>query len=192
MTGVFPDGHRCEYARRESLGPRGGKRWHDSAKCVGCGAGAEVDCPKSGADCRRMARTKLVMSSPQCPKPLLLDDSARALDRLARDFEASPPLPAVPTLEWVTEFGQGAESPDAAVQRAWAECNDGEAMMRFARARFPEKQRLSSHSDELHREACVELTVDGVVVSLRGAPAAVADALRRHVLEINWERKVQR
>lgn len=192
MTGVFPDGHRCEYVRRESLGPRGGKRWHDGAKCVGCGASAEVDCPKSGTDCRSSARTKLVMAAPQCPAPRVLSEAALALDRLARDFEASPPLPAVPTLEWVTEFGHGTDTPDAAVQRAWSTCDDAETMARFVRVRFPEHRGVGASSDELHRQTSVTLTTGGVAVSLRGPPAAVADALRLHVPEINWERKVQR
>jgi len=192
MTGVFLDGHRCEYARRESLGPRGGKRWHDSAKCVGCGALAEIDCPKSGTDCRSSARTKLVMAAPQCPAPRVLSEAEMALDRLARDFEASPPLPAVPTLEWVTEFGQGTDTPDAAVQRAWSTCDDGETMARFVRVRFPEHQQVQAYSDELHESTYVVFAAGGVVVSLRGPPAAVANAMRLHVPEINWERKVQR
>ncbi len=182
-----PDGHRCVYERREGTGPRGGRRTWTTARCIACGAVAEAMDPRPGCDSSWNARSRLTAATPRCQVPIEPPLGERALQALVD--AVGKPEAAFPPLAWVVEYMPHGGDIDAAIQKAWQECENVQLMGAAMKA-FGMGGRLVrwNSGDEVCQREYIAFELGGASIDLHGAAGPVTRALRLHVPRLEWSR----
>lgn len=177
-------GARVTWTTHEQRGPRGGVTYALSATCR-CGrvAGPVPTGKRSAEDARghwnSRQRCASALNAETCSDPVPRTDAAALLLLLAR--LVAHPHEAVPMAFFVV-CGGTPEAIDAAVDRAWEGCDDGEAMGEFITACARRDDRRSfahATADERGRVAVGVTYDDGTWLSVSGESAAVARVLQQ-------------